>query len=615
MISKWATRLSVTAAALLFAAVSGAPALAGEPDFLDPAQAFVGSARVGNAKTVELRIDVAPEYHLYRDRISVETEGAGATLGEVAIPAGKVEFDTNFNKNVEVLHGALLIRVPVQPTGRDFRLRVVYQGCADKGLCYPPQTAFVNADARDGQLLRAQWQGEDAAPVTVSDVAVVVAPAVDAAPVSQTAKVESALKSGSLLTIAGVFLVAGLLLAFTPCVLPMVPILSSIIVGQGAPVSRARGFAMALAYSLGMALVYTAFGVVAGLLGEGLAAALQNPWVLGAFALMLATLSLSMFGVFELQMPSFIQSRITESSSRLPGGKFMGVFVMGGLSALIVGPCVAAPLAGALVFISQTRDVVIGGLALFSLAMGMSVPLLLVGVSAGSLLPRAGSWMEGVKTFFGVMLLGVALWIDSPVLPVWVVMLIIGSGLLVAAIYLKLFDRLADTASGRQRLAKGAALVLAVLGATQVVGALSGGDNPLQPLGHFARGPGAGPAATQATSFRRIRTVAELEAALKVTDRPVMLDFYADWCVSCKEMEHLTFSHPTVQPRMANALLLQADVTDNSADAKALLKRFGLFGPPGVLFFDKHGREQANARVVGFVPALGFIASLGAVGL
>ena len=583
-----------------------------------PAQAFVGSARVGNAKTVELRIDVAPHYHLYRERISVEAEGAGVTLGEVVIPAGKIEFDSNFNKNVEVLQGSLLIRVPVQPTGRDFRLRVAYQGCADKGLCYPPQTAFVDADARDGQLLRAQWRGEDAAPVTVSDAVAVtavtpVAPV--AAPVSQTAKVESALKSGSLLTIAGVFLVAGLLLAFTPCVLPMVPILSSIIVGQGAPVSRWRGFSMALVYSLGMALVYTAFGVVAGLLGEGLAAALQNPWVLGAFALMLATLSLSMFGVFELQMPSFIQSRITESSSRLPGGKFLGVFMMGGLSALIVGPCVAAPLAGALVFISQTRDVVIGGLALFSLAMGMSVPLLLVGVSAGSLLPRAGRWMEGVKTFFGVMLLAVALWIVSPVLPVAVVMLIVGSALLVGAIYLKLLDRLADTASGRQRLAKGVALVLAVLGATQVVGALSGGDNPLQPLGHLARGPGVAPASTQATNFRRIRNVAELEAALKATDRPVMLDFYADWCVSCKEMEHLTFSHPTVQPRMANALLLQADVTDNSADARALLKRFGLFGPPGVLFFDKQGREQADARVVGFVPALGFVASLGAVGL
>ena len=616
-ISRWAARFGAGLATVLAAATFAPFAVATEPDFLDPAQAFVASARVADAKTVEVRIDVAPDYHLYRDRISVEAEGSAATVGAVAIPAGSVVFDENFNKNVEVLQGTQLIRVPVQAAG-DFRLRVVYQGCADKGLCYPPQTGFVDAGASGGQLLRARWLSEDAAsdaPVAVNAVAAAATATPPAASTSQSARVESALKSGSLLTIAGVFLVAGLLLSFTPCVLPMVPILSSIIVGQGAPVSRLRGFSMALAYALGMALVYTGFGVVAGLLGEGLAAALQNPWVLGAFALMLATLSLSMFGVFELQMPSFIQSRITESSSRLPGGKFLGVFVMGGLSALIVGPCVAAPLAGALVFISQTRDVVIGGLALFSLAMGMSVPLLLVGVSAGSLLPRAGSWMEGVKTFFGVMLLGVALWIVSPVLPVWVVMLIIGSGLLVAAIYLKLFDRLADTASGRQRLAKGAALVLAVLGATQVVGALSGGDNPLQPLGHFARGPGAGPAATQATSFRRIRTVAELEAALKVTDRPVMLDFYADWCVSCKEMEHLTFSHPTVQPRMANALLLQADVTDNSADAKALLKRFGLFGPPGVLFFDKQGREQADARVVGFVPALGFVASLGSVGL
>ncbi|MES1163870.1 MAG: protein-disulfide reductase DsbD domain-containing protein, partial [Rhizobacter sp.] len=269
-----------------------------------------------------------------------------------------VQFDETFQKNVEVLQGVVAMRVPVEKANADFRLRVNYQGCADKGLCYPPQTAYVSAGVSGGQLERVSWQTEEAfgaataatAPPAVAAAPVVVA---KAAPVSETARVESALKSGSLLTIAGVFLVAGLLLAFTPCVLPMVPILSSIIVGQGAPVSRMRGFAMALAYSLGMAMVYTAFGVVAGLLGEGLAAALQNPWVLGAFALMLATLSLSMFGVFELQMPSFVQSRITETSSRLPGGKFAGVFVMGGLSARIVGPCVAAPLAGALVFISQ----------------------------------------------------------------------------------------------------------------------------------------------------------------------------------------------------------------------------------------------------------------------
>jgi thiol:disulfide interchange protein DsbD len=615
---------------LLAAALTGAAfasaAGAADDGFLDPAQAFVGSARVLDAKAVELRIAVAPDYHLYRERLSVELDtagtGAGARLGPVEIPAGKVEFDETFQKNVEVLQGVVLIRVPVAQASGDFRVRVSYQGCADKGLCYPPQTAIVAAGVNGGQLARARWQGDEdptAAPrATLSSAA--------AAPASETARVESALKSGSLLTIAGVFLVAGLLLAFTPCVLPMVPILSSIIVGQGAPrgqkTTRLRGFTMALAYSLGMATVYTAFGVVAGLLGEGLAAALQNPWVLGAFALMLATLSLSMFGVFELQMPSFIQSRITETSSRLPGGKFAGVFVMGGLSALIVGPCVAAPLAGALVFISQTKNVVIGGLALFSLAMGMSVPLLLVGVSAGSLLPKAGGWMEGVKSFFGVLLLGVALWIVSPVLPGWALMIVIGAGLLIGAVYLKLFDRLAESAPGRQRFAKGAALVLAVLGTTQVVGALSGGENPLQPLRHLARGSRGGDDGaagnvkeTKGADFRRIRSVAELDATLKTADRPVMLDFYADWCVSCKEMEHLTFNDAAVRPRMANALLLQVDVTANSADDKALLKRFGLFGPPGILFFDTKGEEHAAARVIGFVPPQGFATSLGVAGL
>ena len=625
--STWtrAARTRMVAAAM--GVMLGSAALAADADFLDPEQAFRGQARVLDAKSIQLRIDVAPDYHLYRERIAVELDAAGALLGKVEIPAGKVEFDENFQKNVEVLQGAVVIRVPVEKAYGDFRLRLTYQGCADKGLCYPPQIAFIAASVKGGRLERAAWQGDgvasDAAgaPATIAppSAATVAATSRAAAPVSESARVESALKSGSLPTIVGVFLVAGLLLAFTPCVLPMVPILSSIIVGQGAPVSRLRGFSMALAYSLGMALVYTVFGVVAGLLGEGLAAALQNPWVLGAFALMLATLSLSMFGVFELQMPGFIQSRITETSSKLPGGRFAGVFVMGGLSALIVGPCVAAPLAGALVFISQTKDVVIGGVALFSLAMGMSVPLLLVGVSAGSLLPRAGAWMVGVKTFFGVMLLAVALWIVSPVLPGWALMIVIGAGLLIGAVYLKLFDRLAELAPARHRLAKGVGLVLAVLGATQVVGALSGGDNPLQPLRHLARS-GEGPALanskdTKGTGFRRIRTVAELDAALKTAGRPVILDFYADWCVSCKEMEHLTFSDPVVRPRMANALLLQVDVTANSAQDRALLKRFGLFGPPGILFFNPEGREHVAARVIGFLPPQRFASSMAVAGL
>ena len=610
--------------ALLLATLAGltltTTTAAAEVDFLEPAQAFRGEARLLDAKLIEVRLAVAPGYHLYRERMSVELDGTGAQLGTVELPVGKVAFDETFQKNVEVLQGSVLIRVPVQSAAADFRVRVNYQGCADKGLCYSPQTSLVIAGVSGGRIERVSWLAEEASTPVPASIAPAAAVGVKPVPVSETARVQSALQSGKLLTISGVFLLAGLLLAFTPCVLPMVPILSSIIVGQVGPrgqkTTRMRGLAMALAYSLGMALVYTAFGVVAGLLGEGLAAALQNPWVLGAFALMLATLSLSMFGVFELQMPSFIQSRITETSGRLPGGKFAGVFVMGGLSALIVGPCVAAPLAGALVFISQTKDVVIGGLALFSLAMGMSVPLLLVGVSAGSLLPKAGGWMEGVKTFFGVMLLGVALWIVSPVLPGWALMIIIGAGLLVGAVYLKLFDRLAESAPGRQRLSKGMALVLAVLGTTQVVGALSGGENPLQPLRHFARSAdGTAVAATKASDFRRVRSVAELDTILKTAGRPVLLDFYADWCVSCKEMEHMTFSDPEVRKRMAGAVMLQADVTANTADDKALLKRFGLFGPPGILFFDASSKELADARVIGFLPPKRFAASLTVAGL
>jgi thioredoxin:protein disulfide reductase len=612
----WCRNTLAPALALCALACTVLTANAADADYLDPAQAFRGSVRVVNGSLIEARIDIAPGYHLYRDRVGAEVDGAAGkgVLGAVVVPAGRVVYDATFEKNVEVLEGSVAMPLPVARAGGDFRVLVNYQGCADKGLCYPPQTAVIAASVQGGQVVSAVWRGEEAGAATA---AVAVAPPAVAAPVSETARVESALKSGSLLTIAGVFLVAGLLLAFTPCVLPMVPILSSIIVGQGAPVSRLRGFTMALAYSLGMALVYTAFGVVAGLLGEGLAAALQNPWVLGAFALMLATLSLSMFGVYQLQMPGFVQGRLTEASGRLPGGKFIGVFVMGGLSALIVGPCVAAPLAGALVFISQTKNVVIGGVALFSLAMGMSVPLLLVGLSAGSLLPRAGGWMDGVKHFFGVLLLAVALWIVSPVLPGWAVMLILGAALLVGAAYLKLFDRLPERAPGRQRFGKGVALVLAVLGVAQVIGALSGGSNALQPLRHLARG-GEGGVTTMAAKpadFKRVRTVDELNATLKTAGRPVVLDFYADWCVSCKEMEHLTFNDPAVRARMANALLLQVDVTANSADDKALLKRFGLFGPPGILFFDSQGQERADARVIGFEPPQRFASSLTVAGL
>ena len=405
------------------------------------------------------------------------------------------------------------------------------------------------------------------------------------------------------------FVLFGLLLAFTPCVLPMVPILSSIIVGHGERVSRGRGLALALSYSLGMALVYTAFGVAAGLLGEGLAAALQNPWVLSAFAALLVLLSLSMFGFYELQVPAALQSRLSAGSDRLRGGAFAGVFVMGGISALIVGPCVAAPLAGALLYIGQTGNALIGGVALFSLAMGMSVPLLVVGVGAGALLPRAGGWMNGVKAFFGVLLLATALYMVGPVLPDWLLMLAWAALLIVSASFLHVFDRLPEGAGGWARLFKGLGVVLALAGAALIVGMAAGNRNLLQPLQGLG---GVASAQAGAMRFTRVADVAALDRAVAASSRPVMLDFYADWCVSCKELEHNTFPEPQVASRMAGMTLLQADVTANTGADKALLKRFSLFGPPGIIFF-RDGREIG--RVVGYEDAATFLRSMQRAGV
>jgi thiol:disulfide interchange protein DsbD len=621
-------RLLVICLSALLLAMGWGCCHAGDTEYLDVDQAFRGNASRLDDHTVLLRLDVAPAYHLYRERLSVTAEGTGPALGEVVMPHGKTQFDANFGKTVELLQGAVPVTVPLAGQQGALRLQVHYQGCADEGLCYPPQTATVAVDMAQGRVGRVVWLGDEGITTVQPDTgAANTSPAATAAPLTATdassvaadnSAIGQALRSGRWPALIAAFWLAGLLLSFTPCVLPMVPILSSIIVGQGTAVSRSRGFALAAAYVLGMALVYTGLGMAAGLAGEGLAAALQNPWVLSGFALLLSLLSLSMFGVFELQMPGFIQSRLSESSSRLPGGRFLGVFTMGGLSALIVGPCVAAPLAGALVFISQTRDVVVGGVALFSLALGMGVPLLLVGLSAGALLPRTGAWMNGVKTLFGVLLLAVALWIVSPVLPGRVLMLLIGAGLLVGACYMGLLQGIGSKASAGQRLAQGGGLVLAVLGVTQLVGALSGGTDPLQPLGHLAqarRGTVQSAVAEAGLAYRRIRNSAELDQAVQVANRPVMLDFYADWCVACKEMEHLTLLHASISPRLAGATLLQVDVTANNADDRALMKRFGVFGPPGILFFPPGGPVQAKSRVIGYEPPERFATALARAGL
>ena len=584
-----------------------APSAHADDDYLEPEAAFRFSAKMADAQTIAVTYAIADGYYMYRERFQFRADGA--RLGEPQIPPGHVKFDQTFQKEVETYRGSVTILIPVEADGA-FTLVASAQGCANQGLCYAPMASQARLSKNGGGLLAAIGAGAGTPPVAAQDTpaanaGISLAPAASApTPLEEgeSGRIAAALHGGRLLAILPLFFLLGLGLAFTPCVLPMVPILSSIIVGaQGSQSGgRARGFALSASYALGMALVYTALGIAAGLLGEGLAASLQNPWVLSAFALLMAVLALSMFGFYELQLPAALQTRLAQASGRRRGGHLAGVFAMGAISALIVGPCVAAPLAGALVYISQTRDVVIGGSALFALAAGMSVPLLLIGASANALLPRAGVWMEQVKRFFGVVLLALAWWMVAPLLPVvwqmagWAV-LGVGYGAWL------LWN------GGSGWLAKACGILFVACGLLQLVGAASGAREVSAPLAHLG---GAAPASA-AVPLARIKSGADLDAALaQAGGRVTMLDFYADWCVSCKEMEKWTFSDPRVQQQFASMQLLQADVTANDADDRALLKRFGLFGPPGILFFDRQGGEVRAARVIGYQDAEKFLRSL-----
>ena len=513
-----------------------------EADLLEPEKAFRMSTRAVDDRTVEVKFDIADGYYLYRERFKFEAEpgigGANVKFGTPDFPAGVKKKDEFFGE-VETYRKQLVVLLPVEKTGGGDTLKLVVtsQGCADVGVCYVPM------QTRASVKLAAAGSGTSSVPAVTQGPEMVPPSSSTAARLSGSATdfdIVALFESGSFWLVLASFFGFGLLLAFTPCMLPMIPILSGIIAGEGRDLNKVRALILSLAYVLGMAVTYAIAGVAAAYSGTLIAAALQNPWVLSGFALVFVWLALSMFGFHDLQLPAFLQDRLSSTHHKLRGGHVASVAGMGVLSAVIVSPCVAAPLAGALLYISQTKDVLLGGGALFSMAMGMGVPLLVVGVSEGAFLPKSGPWMEKVKKFFGVLLLAVAVWIAWPVI---------------------------------------SPLVMP------------------RPEPHGLK-------------FERINSVEELNEKLRAPGKPVMLDFYADWCVSCKEMEAFTFTDAKVKEKLGGMLLLQVDVTANTEQHKELLKRFSLFGPPGIIFFDTRGAEIRGLRVIGYQKADRFLVVL-----
>lgn len=569
---------------------------------LPPEQAFRFSAIATAPDRLLLRWVMPDGYYLYRDHTDLKLVDAdGTSLGKAQWPTGVSHKDPHFGSSIVYFNQ---VEVPLSierddDDARQITLQASYQGCMEHGICYPVMTRKVDIDlpaadpASTGTTTDA---GEQAA-----------APAGNGAGAASQSAVEQlagGLAGGSRwLALLG-FFIAGLALAFTPCVLPMVPILSGLIAGAGQSLSTTRAFVLSVVYVLASSVVFVVAGVIAGLIGSSVQAAFQSPWLLGAFALLFVLLALSMFGFYELRLPNALQNRITSLSNRQHGGSLLGVAIMGVLSALIVGPCVAPPLAGAVLYIAQSHDPVFGALALFLLSLGMGVPLIIFGTVAGRWLPRAGTWMQTVQAVFGVLFLALAIWMLSRFVgPLWI-MLMSGALLVGSAVYMGALEHIDRTDSGWRRLWKALGLVLLIFGAAELVGVAAGSRNLLAPLSGLGGGTSS---ATAAPAFRTIKTVDELEKAVAEAHtggKPVMLDFYADWCVSCKEMEHFTYSQPEVQEDMAQFVLLKADVTANDADDRALLKHFGLFGPPATIFYDAdNGKELTGLRLIGFEKA------------
>jgi thiol:disulfide interchange protein DsbD len=560
---------------------------------LPPDEAFALEAIATGPATLLVRARAMPGYYLYRDQFGFAIDAAGFEIVRADLPPGVPITDESFG-DTYVYFGEVEIPLHLaRPTGpaRQLQLAIDYQGCKEGSICYPPLSTSLVVDLPAAETA---VRLEPAA----AEVTAVAAPEQD--------RLAAALSGTPMLALL-LFLIAGLLLAFTPCVFPMVPILSGLIAGEGDRLTTWRAFRLSLVYVLAMALVYTAFGVVAGLFGQNLQALFQHPVVLGSFAFLFALLSLAMFGFYELQLPASWQTKLNEMSNRAEGGTLIGAAIMGALSALVVGPCVAPALMGALIYIGQTGDAVLGGAALFAMAMGMGIPLIIWGTSAGKWLPRAGAWMNAVKAVFGVGLLALAIWMLERIIPPAATMLLWGVLAIASAVYLGALTRLPPEVSGWQKLWQALGVVLLLIGAAQLIGALSGGNDWMRPLNHLRGGVAGAPA--EVASFRQVERLADLEAAIAAAPTPVFLSFTAEWCVDCRRMERRTFPDPLVQQRFAAITLLKVDVTDYNDDHREILGHFGLIGPPAYLFFDR-GQEIAALRSYGFLPAARLVAML-----
>ena len=565
----------------------------GEQEFLHPDEAFILTVMPEDSERFQASFRVAEGYYLYRDKTSFSIAGHDAGLMPYQLPEGPVKDDPLFGK-VQTWSGdiAIDLRLAGAMAGSDeVSLVANYQGCAEKGVCYPPQT----------KTLKVALTTSAPEPPSASE------PRDPGDLLSYADQIAQDLADETLIWSFLMFGGFGLLLAFTPCVLPMIPILAGVIAGANA--GTARALRLSLIYVLAMATTYAVLGVIIGLTGANLQAYMQNIWVIGGFVLILILLALSMFGVYDFRMPAILHNFLHQVGERFVGsGSYLSAGVMGLLGALVASPCVSPPLVGALIHIADTGSALRGGISLFGMGLGLGFPLLVFGGFEGRFMPHSGPWMVRVKAVFGVLLLALSIWMLDRVVPGQMTLTLSGLLLVGLGMILRAIDPLAPDAGTLSRLGKGAGLAFLLYGGVLLVGAATGGDSLLRPWAQFTSA--SGPVAPL-PEFRPIKTVEDLDRELTAAGgQPVLVDFYADWCVTCHELDAFTFSDPEVQARMRRFTLLRADVTANDGDDQKLLSSLGLFGPPAILFYAADGKELRVFRTVSYVPAEQFAARL-----